>query len=313
MTNRDLANELRSVIALDVPLPGRGQTSERHLRLMELGKRSLSLARLAEGHFDAVAVLAEAGRRAQPGKIYGVWATEAPGQNLSLARSSGKYLIDGARVFSVGAGLIDKALLTVLEPEHRLVEIDLHAAQGCIAIDESAWKTEALLETKTATVTFTRVEVSSEDFIGDAGWYLDRPGFWHGACGTAACWAGGAEGLMEYARAQKTHKDPHTRVHLAAMMANVWAMQSLVTTAGEEIDRRPADRVSAARRALALRHLVEQACSDVLRRFARAYGPYPLAMKEDVSERYQQLDLYLRQSHGERDLEALGRLVQDEE
>jgi hypothetical protein len=53
---------------------------------------------------------------------------------------------------------------------------------------------------------------------------------------------------------------------------------------------------------------VEQGCTDVLRRLARAYGPRPLAMDEDVARRYQELDLYVRQSHAERDLEILGRL-----
>lgn len=60
-----------------------------------------------------------------------------------------------------------------------------------------------------------------------------------------------------------------------------------------------------------VRHLVEQACSDVLRRFARAYGPYPLAIHEETAQRYQELDLYLRQSHGERDLESLGELTRN--
>ena len=62
-------------------------------------------------------------------------------------------------------------------------------------------------------------------------------------------------------------------------------------------------------RALTVRHLVEQACTDVLRRLPRAYGPYPLVMEENISRRYQELDLYLRQSHAERDLEALGRAL----
>jgi hypothetical protein len=32
-------------------------------------------------------------------------------------------------------------------------------------------------------------------------------------------------------------------------------------------------------------------------------------MEEEVGRRYQELDLYVRQSHAERDLEVLGRLV----
>ena len=62
-------------------------------------------------------------------------------------------------------------------------------------------------------------------------------------------------------------------------------------------------------RALQVRHLIEQACTDTLRRFARAYGPHPLTMVSEISHRYHGLDLYLRQSHAERDLESLGRAL----
>ena len=80
-------------------------------------------------------------------------------------------------------------------------------------------------------------------------------------------------------------------------------------SAGHEIDNEPADVESACKRALTVRHLIEQGCSDVLRRFARAYGPRPLAFDREASRRYQELDLYIRQSHAERDLESLGRRI----
>jgi hypothetical protein len=65
-------------------------------------------------------------------------------------------------------------------------------------------------------------------------------------------------------------------------------------------------------RALEVRHLVEQLCTDALRRFARALGPAPLAKNADVARRYKELDLFLRQSHAERDLEALGRALRSQ-
>ena len=97
--------------------------------------------------------------------------------------------------------------------------------------------------------------------------------------------------------------------HLGAMHAAIWAVRSFLDSAGNQIDMYPHDRENAMIRALTVRHLVEQACTDVLRRLPRAYGPYPLAMEENISRRYQELDLYLRQSHAERDLEALGRAL----
>ena len=35
--------------------------------------------------------------------------------------------------------------------------------------------------------------------VGGLHWYLNRPGFWHGAINPAACWAGGALSLIESA------------------------------------------------------------------------------------------------------------------
>ena len=46
---------------LDLPLPGSGQTRERWARLISLAAEDLSLARLGEGHADALAILAELG------------------------------------------------------------------------------------------------------------------------------------------------------------------------------------------------------------------------------------------------------------
>ena len=168
------------------------------------------------------------------------------------------------------------------------------------------WKTEAFRETRTAVGRFEAVPVAAEGVIDGPGWYTERPGFWHGACGPAACWAGGAAGLVEMAM-RTSRQDAHTLAHLGAMRADVWALEAYLDAAGREIDA-GGDGIADARvRALTVRHLVEQACTDVLRRLPRALGPVPLAMDEELQRRYQELDLYVRQSHAERDLEALGR------
>jgi alkylation response protein AidB-like acyl-CoA dehydrogenase len=289
-----------------MPLPGAGQTSERHRRLMEVGRENLSLARLAEAHWDAVAILAEAGRKAKDDTIYGVWASAKPGQELSLHQDGNKLLVDGRKMFCSGAGIVDRALVTVSLPSSQLVDVDLRINRNSVLLDHSEWKAAAFSETKTASALFKNAQISSDDLIGASQWYVQRPGFWHGACGPAACWAGGAAGFLDYALSQARH-DPHTLAHLGAMHASVWALNAYLHIAGREIDATVQDYELAHVRALTVRHLVEQACTDVLRRLPRAYGPYPLAMNESVVSRYQELDLYLRQCHAERDLEALGR------
>ena len=307
MSGEELSARLRASLDETMPLPGSGQTVARHRRLMEIGRREdLSLARLAEAHWDAVAILAEAGRAPEPGALYAVWASEIPNEPLSLDASGNRRAITGKKMFCSGAGLVDHALVTVGEPDHRLIDIDLKASGSSVRFDDSDWKTTAFHEIRTSTASFSATPVSEKDFIGDAGWYLGRTGFWHGACGPAACWAGGAVGLVDWALEQK-RDDPHTLAHLGAMQSSVWALESYLDSAGAEIDKQPEDSCAARIRALMLRHLVEQECTNILRRLPRAYGPYPLAMNEQTARRYQELDLYLRQSHAERDLEALGR------
>jgi alkylation response protein AidB-like acyl-CoA dehydrogenase len=308
MLTEELLTSVRSLVHEDLPLPGGGDTVLRHRRLFEIGRENLSLARLAEAHWDAVAILAENGTEAEPNCVYGVWASERAGEELTIEQHKGSFRINGRKMFCSGAGLIDRALVTVGSPEQRLVDIDLRRNTRSIQFDDSNWKTNAFRETKTATATFNDAAALSTELIGAPGWYLQRPGFWHGACGPAACWAGGAAGLLDYAKRQ-SRTDPHTLAHLGAMHASIWALSSYLDLAGREIDASPEDREQAVVRALTVRHLVEQACTDVLHRIARAYGPHPLAMDEDISLRCQELGLYLRQSHAERDLESLGRHV----
>jgi hypothetical protein len=61
MNAERLAERLKQIVVEQLPLPGAGNTAERHSRLMQIGREDLSLAKLAEAHWDAVAILAEAG------------------------------------------------------------------------------------------------------------------------------------------------------------------------------------------------------------------------------------------------------------
>ena len=77
----DLERELRRQMKCGVftlPDPAGGNTAERHRRLLEIGRTDLQVARVAEAHTDALAILHEAGRTEEPGALYGVWAAEDP-------------------------------------------------------------------------------------------------------------------------------------------------------------------------------------------------------------------------------------------
>jgi alkylation response protein AidB-like acyl-CoA dehydrogenase len=265
----------------------------------------VSIARLAEAHLDAVAILDEAGRRPVDGAVYGVWAADGGRHDVTGAvvdAGCASRSLQGRKPFASGLGVVTHALVTVRDAasdDRVLVEVDVSELRGI----GDPWTTAALREAHTDTASFQGDSIGS--VVGDPGWYLRRPGFWHGACGPAACWAGAAAGLVD-AAAHLVDADPHRRAHLGAMRAAAWSMLACLRAAGDEIDASPADASAARERALCLRHVVERTASDVLDRFGRAFGPRPFVQNASIQQRFADTHLYLRQHHGERDAAVLG-------
>jgi hypothetical protein len=298
---RDLVDDPRLV----VPDPGSGATPERHRALFEVARTApVSVARLVEAHTDAVSILHEAGLEPHPSALYGVWASEVPGSAVRMDLQTSRLV--GSKPFCSGLGVVDRALVTVADGDlgkELLVEVEV-ADSNTVSHDTSRWSTPALAGTATGAVRFDD-HAASRVVSGEHRWYLQRPGFWHGACGPAACWAGGAVGLVDAAEAM-IDDDPHRRAHLGAMRALAWGLEAVLDRAGRDIDDAPDDVDAAHARALAVRHLVERSATEILDRFGTALGPRPFVSEPAVAQRFVDVHLYLRQDHGERDLAALG-------
>jgi alkylation response protein AidB-like acyl-CoA dehydrogenase len=314
-----LESEFRRQVAsgdLTLPDPASGRTPERHIRLLEVGRADLQIARVAEAHTDAVAILHEEGRTEQSGALYGVWAAEDPSCALELRERGGRsggFVLSGTKAFCTGATILDRSLVTVRHDGTAFL-IDLDVRDEHVTFDCSGWITPAFGETATAVATFHDIEISESDIVGPPGWYLDRVGFWHGACGPAACWAGGAIGLVDHAIECGSRKraDPHRDAQLGALAGLRWQLEILVEAAGHEIDRRPGDVPEAMQRALMLRHNVERAATSIVDLYGRALGPRPLIQDAAIVRRFGELQLYTRQHHDEHDLESIGKHLRGE-
>ncbi len=288
-----------------VPFPGGGNTAMRHQVLCSWGAQDLSFARIAEAHTDGVAILAESGHDPRPGTLYGVWASDAPPSRVTCRRlSSGDWCIEGVKRFCSGAECVGAALVTAHHADG-LFLFDVSTDDSRLLPQPSTWASPAFADTSTTSVEFDSLIVPDRNRIGGMGWYLSRPGFWHGSIGPAACWAGGAQSLID-AAANSKRRDPHSRAHLGALEATAWALRAILEQSGREIDVDPLDQLGEARtRGLKVRHLIERACADVLDRFARATGPHLLAHDAHIIRQHQALGIYIRQCHGERDLAGI--------
>jgi alkylation response protein AidB-like acyl-CoA dehydrogenase len=294
-----------------VPLPGRGHTWDRFAALSAWAARDLSLGRLGEGHLDALAILAEAGREpVDPKSIYGVWAARSPTGGTMARLAPDGWHLSGRKEFCSGSGLIDRALVTADSPAGYLL-FDLAVSENVTAARPDSWLAVGMADSLSETLEFGGPVIASERVIGAPGFYLDRPGFWFGAVGVAACWYGGAKGLVETLVASL---DPSASdlvlSSLGEAVARVGAMRRVLADAAAEIDADPVDTQKRARsRALVVRHAVHRAASEVLDHVAAAGGARPLCHDNRQGQRAADLYVYLAQYHGPQNSAELGRIA----
>ena len=194
-TAEDVAAALGGLVGarhLELPFPASGRTAARFDALSDVSAADLSLGRLAEGHTDARAILAEA--RIPPrwnDVTYGVWAAEPPDARVTAERTPAGWILRGRKRYASGARGIDRALVTAACADGgRLFDVDVRGA-GAYVVEDS-WRAVGMAATESLEVVFDGVTVGEADSVGPPGFYLERPGFWHGAVGVAACWYGGA-------------------------------------------------------------------------------------------------------------------------
>ncbi|MCU1406694.1 MAG: SAM-dependent methyltransferase, partial [Glaciihabitans sp.] len=191
-------------------VPGTGYTRELWETLASLAAHDLGAARTVEPHLDAIAILAQAGATPLPrvaGRSdcsWGVFAaeggpdplvavpTETSTHNQTGTETTTGWMLVGSKPWCSLAGRLTAALVsaTTADGERRLFAVDL--AHHGVTVEDAGWQARGLTEIPSGPVRFDSVPVFP---VGDAGWYLQRPGFSWGGIGVAACWYGGAVGL----------------------------------------------------------------------------------------------------------------------
>lgn len=295
-------------IAEVLPLPGSGSTIELWEGLARLGMIDLTVARTIEPQLDARAILAEAGDD-RPSGTWGVFAAEGPGVRLSASSDGDAWTLDGVKPWCSLAAHLDHALVTawVDDAQRGLFAVDLQ--QEGVTATSGTWVARGLPQVTSESVEFAGVPATA---VGDAGWYLRRPGFAWGGIGVAAVWFGAAVALASAltTAAGKRKPDQIALMHIGRCDAALHATRCTLRQAAADIDAGAVDDpgLLAAR----VRTIVAQTCETVMTAVDHGLGPGPLVGNEEHAARVADLHLYVRQWHAERDLAAIGSsLVQE--
>ncbi|MDP3417458.1 acyl-CoA dehydrogenase family protein [Falsiroseomonas sp.] len=309
---------LRDIGLLTAPLPralggaGLGTTPEgaaplaTALRLV--GRASLPLGRLYEGHVNALRLVlrhgspaqAEAAARdARRGCFFGVWNTDGFNEP-PLAVADG--VLRGRKILCSGAGRVDRALVTardsVAAPPQMLL-VDLAPGERA---DLSPWTAQGMRASATGAVDFTGLPAV---LIGQQGDYLRQPDFSGGAWRFAAVQCGGVEAVLGLLRAHLSHTgrggDPHQAARLgqAAMAAETARLWVHSAAQRAEAALPEADTVAYVNLA---RLAVERTALDVLELAQRSIGLQAFMRPNPIERVARDLATYLRQPAPDRAL-----------
>ena len=290
-----------------LPHPGSGKTLDRWRRLAEIASQDLSLAKLAEAHADALSIVAECGMpEPEPNTRWAVWAADPAHEKLVARRLGDTLRLTGKKPWCSGARLVTHALVTCFDEDTPLLA-RISLSQREVSILPGNWANAGMRNAQTTSI---RLDNAEARLVGEAGSYVGRPGFWQGAIGVAACWHGAATAIARTLKvACCKRNDAHALAHLGYVHAALAASASALRMAAAWIDRHP--ERDAQLLALSTRAYVERAATETIDRVGRALGAAPLCTDAEHAQRVSDLSVFMRQSHAEHDLEALGKLTRN--
>lgn len=288
-----------------LPLPGSGHTLQRWQHLANVSGHDLGLCKLYEGHTDALAIIEQLGGSPTPGSTWGMWAAEPPQARVQVRPAGHLVTLHGRKAWCSGAAVLSHALLTAWDADDQQQLVAVALDQPGVTVTDQGWQAVGMGATGSVEVLFDGAEAQA---IGNPGDYLQRPGFWQGGIGIAACWYGAARQIGEVLRQQCTQRqEPHALAHLGAVDTALQAAADVLRFSALHIDAHPEENAELlARRA---RAVVEQSAEQVIREAGRALGAGPYCKDRHFARLIADLPVFLRQSHAERDLAALGQIV----
>lgn len=282
--------------------------------LRAIGRVSLSLGRLYEGHLNALQLIglfgspaqrASAQRDLDDGLIFAVWNTDGKRRLRLEEAGEGSFRLRGGKAFAAGAGRVERPIVTAILPDggRQMVLLGdrLHAA----AVDRSSWDPIGMEASCSFGIDLSDLAVEPGQLLGQPDDYQREPWFSAGALRFAAVQLGGAEALFEltriHLRQRERHRDPHQIARVAGMAIALESGAGWLERAAAQADRCTPGQAGneLAARVVAYAHMarsaLERICLEVQEAAIRSVGPAGLLRPHPMEQIVRDLTMYLRQ------------------
>ncbi|WP_394271072.1 acyl-CoA dehydrogenase family protein [Qipengyuania sp.] len=246
--------------------------------LRGLGRSNLSVARLFEGHMNAVKLVAlyaaeelreKSFAAVRDGVLFGVWGADDPARPLALRDEGDALILEGAKRFASGLGIVRHAVVTAGD---RLL---LVPTDDDTRADPAGWTMAGMRATRSGRYDFTGLALPPNALLGEASDYYREPFFEGGVWRYCAAHLGGAEALhdavCETLVGLGRTGDPHQQDRIAVSAMALETARLWLLRAASEVEAEGADPRKAAL-SLFAREVTERSCREVIAAAERALG-----------------------------------------
>jgi alkylation response protein AidB-like acyl-CoA dehydrogenase len=267
-----------------------------------IGSADLSMARLFEGHVNAVSLVARYGShdqlqalavRVAKGGLSAVWgADDAKGLQVI-----GGHALRGRKILASGAGFVTDPIVTAQADAGQVMCL-LHLTMD-EDVDLSGWRALGMRSTATGSIDLSGVSVTSENMIGAAGEFMCQPYFSGGAWRFCAAHVGATERLVDLFRdhlvARGRGDDPYQLQRLAQCIASAKTARHWVEEAARRLSIDAPDTGKVVAFANLTRMVTERCALDVMEAVQRGVGLTSFVKPHPIERISRDLSTYLRQ------------------
>lgn len=282
-----------------------GRHAELVVALRHLGAADLPVARLVEGHINAVLLVRRYGTEAQlkafagsieAGGVSGVWGAEGA-EPLRAQRTTAGWDLTGGKILASGAGILTDPLVPVATPDGQVLMMP-KLSPGERA-DLSGWTAQGMHASATGSIDLTGLAVPDDRVIGEPGDFTRQPVFSGGAWRFCAAHLGAAERLVDLLRhhltARGRDRDPYQLQRVAQATAAVTTARFWVREAARLLAEETAPPDTIVAFANLTRTVTERAALDVLEAVHRSVGLGGFMRPHPIERISRDLATYLRQ------------------
>ena len=274
--------------------------------LRALGRANLSVARLFEGHLNAIKLLVLYGSpplredifaEIREGLLLGVWGADDPDAPLRAETENDAVKLSGAKRFASGLGLVGKAVVTAAGADGP--QLLLVPTSNSERADPATWRMGGMRATQSGRYDLTGLKVGTKSLLGEPGDYLREPHFEGGIWRYCAAHLGAAEGIYEDMRdmlaRQGRDGDPHQQRRIAGGAVAVETARLWLLRAATEVE---ADNALADKAALSLlaREVTDRNCRTVMEQAESALGMAAHVEGSRIERACRDLRLFLKQA-----------------